>query len=576
MSGISKKEYTADERGTSTPAMQAWRLTRRDLRLGSGLVLFTYVALHLLNHALGLASARTAEAGLRAALVLWHSLPGTALLYGAAAIHLALALLAIYERRTLRMSATQALRIWVGLCIPLLLIGHITATRLAFELHGLRPEYARVVWNLWASDNEGRQLALLVPGWLHGCLGLHFAFSTRAWYQRARLPLFGAALLLPVLAALGFVAMGRELAMLGADHAWLQEHAPQADQSQRIALGRLRDGLLVVYFAAIGLVIAGRQLRAFGERRRKALFTLSYPHRRVQVPRGWSVLEASSSFGIPHVSVCGGRARCSTCRVRIVAGTEACPPPQADEQRTLARIGAGADVRLACQLRPDADISVVPLVDAQGGDARTAGAARPATERDVALLFVDLHGWTGSAAHSAHDSIYAINLYLEAVRAAVDGAGGVQGHFAGHYVLAIFGLDTDFRQACTQALGAARELHRRMRELETRLLRDLGFAADAGLRLHAGPAVVGEIGAGATRTLSAMGEAVREAHRIFDLARAEGARFIVSEALLRGAGLSDVDTVNFAWRTLSVDASGASMRVMASDSPDAALSARDR
>jgi adenylate cyclase len=137
----------------------AFRLTRRDLRLGSGLVLFSYVALHLVNHALGLVSLTAAEAGLRIALKLWQSLPGTALLYGAAALHFVLAMLAIYERRTLRMSALQALRIWLGLGIPLLLIGHIAATRLASEFYGLRPDYARIIWNLWASDNEGRQLA---------------------------------------------------------------------------------------------------------------------------------------------------------------------------------------------------------------------------------------------------------------------------------------------------------------------------------------------------------------------------------------------------------------------------------
>ena len=63
----------------------AW--TRRDLRLASGLILFTYIALHLTNHALGLVSLSFAEAGLRIAVSFWQSLPGTTLLYGAAATH---------------------------------------------------------------------------------------------------------------------------------------------------------------------------------------------------------------------------------------------------------------------------------------------------------------------------------------------------------------------------------------------------------------------------------------------------------------------------------------------------------
>src|SRR6266581_8493299 len=194
-------------------ALPAYRVTRRDLRLGSGLVLFAYVTAHFTNHALGLVSVNVAEVGLRVAVVFWHSLPGTALLYSAASIHVALAMVAIYERRTLRLPPLEALRIALGFGIPLLLIGHLTSTRFAFELYGLRSDYARIVWALWTSDGQGRQLGLLAPGWLHGCLGLNFAFGRRPLFRRMRPLLFGLALLLPVLAALGFLSMGRELAV---------------------------------------------------------------------------------------------------------------------------------------------------------------------------------------------------------------------------------------------------------------------------------------------------------------------------------------------------------------------------
>lgn len=155
--------------------MTAYRVTRRDLRLASGLVLFLYVAVHLTDHALGLVSIGVAETGLRYAVAVWHSLPGSVLLYGAAAIHIGLAFVALYERRTLRMPPVQALRIALGLWMPVLLIGHFVGTRFAFERYGLHADYARVVWNLWTNDAQGRQLALLAPGWLHGCLGVNYA-----------------------------------------------------------------------------------------------------------------------------------------------------------------------------------------------------------------------------------------------------------------------------------------------------------------------------------------------------------------------------------------------------------------
>jgi adenylate cyclase len=337
-------------------------VTTRDLRLGSGLVLFAYLVAHLANHALGLVSVDAAEIGLRVAVAVWHSVPGTVVLYGAAAIHLALAMRAVYERRSLRMPVAEALRIAAGFTMPLLLIGHFATARVGFELYGLHPDYHRIVWALWASDGEGRQLALLAPGWLHGCLGLNFAFGRRPLYRRLRPVLFGIALLLPVLAALGFLAMGRELALLGADRSWLEANVSIANADQRIALSRIRDGLLLAYFVVIGLVFAARAVRALFENKRQALITISYPERSVHVPRGWTVLEASRSSGIPHRAKCGGRARCSTCRVRVIGGAESCPPPGQDEQRTLERIGASPDVRLACQLRPKVDIAVLPIV----------------------------------------------------------------------------------------------------------------------------------------------------------------------------------------------------------------------
>ena len=182
---------------------------RRNLRMASGLILFTYIGAHLLNHALGLISLDTAEAGMEIAVEVWYSLPGTILLYGAFATHFMMALFAVYERRTFRLPPLELLRIVLGFTMPILLIGHAASTRLAYEMFGLSSDYTRVVSNLWATGSQGWQLGLMAPGWLHGCLGLHFAFSRRWWYRQFRFVLFSAALLLPVLAALGIHRHGQ-------------------------------------------------------------------------------------------------------------------------------------------------------------------------------------------------------------------------------------------------------------------------------------------------------------------------------------------------------------------------------
>ena len=91
-----------------------------------------------------------------------------------------LALWAVYERRTFRLPPAELLRIALGFTMPLILINHFANTRLAYELFSLPTDYTHVIANLWFADSQGMQLGLLAPGWLHGCLGLHFAFGRTA------------------------------------------------------------------------------------------------------------------------------------------------------------------------------------------------------------------------------------------------------------------------------------------------------------------------------------------------------------------------------------------------------------
>lgn len=229
-------------------------------------MLFAYLALHLANHSLGLVSLAVAEQGLRWTLGIWHSGPGSVLLYGAALVHVALALEAIYARRKLRVASLDTFRVILGIGIPTLLIGHAVGTRVAWELYAQSPQYARVVWSLWSAADQGRQLALLVPGWMHGCLGIHLAFSGRDWYRRLRWALAPAALLLPMLGALGFLEMGSELA----NNAALRQQL-DADlvlpHSGAALLRVLRDSLLAFYLVAIAAAFAARGVRLTFERR---------------------------------------------------------------------------------------------------------------------------------------------------------------------------------------------------------------------------------------------------------------------------------------------------------------------
>jgi len=509
--------------------------SRRDLRLASGLVLFAYVALHFVNHSLGLVSVAVAERGLALTLALWHSVPGTVILYGAVSIHLALAFDAIYSRRTLRMAPLDLLRIVLGLGIPTLLIGHAVGTRLAWEMYRQSPQYARVVWSLWATDGQGRQLALLAPGWLHGCLGIHLAFAQRPLYRRLHRVLFAAALLLPVLGGLGFLAMGKELAADLANRGHL-EASIALPAAGNTFLQQVRGDLLGIYLLAIASVFAARAIRAGVERRFRTLVSIEYPQRTVRVPRGWTVLEASRSHHLAHVALCGGRARCSTCRVRVTGGEEHCPPPGAMEQATLARIDAGAGIRLACQLRPDGDIAVVPMLRPRH---RAAEQPHPplAVEQEVVLVCVD---WRNGEAIAStllpHDAVFLSRLFANAVTTAISAAGGIECDPRAGSTVAVFGIDVDLPRACRSALSGARRIESALSELSDHWEAEFGVTPDFAICVHAGSAALGEIGADGSRRLTAAGPAVDTARRLRAVAASKDTRILLSVDVLEHAG----------------------------------------
>jgi adenylate cyclase len=512
----------------------------RKLRLASGLFLFAYITMHLANHALGLVSLDAAEAALRMAVVIWHSWPGTLLLYGAAAIHFLLALWAVYERRTLWLPPAEWLRIALGFWLPVLLIGHDAGTRIAYELFGSPSDYSRVVTNLWVSDSQGRQLGLLAPGWIHGCLGLHFAFNRRPLYIRMRYVLFGAALLLPVLSALGFVAMGRELIASPAAAAAAFDYLSPTHAAERIAIAQWRDGLLAAYLAIIGGTFGARAIRNRIEHYRNRLISISYPSRTVRVPRGWTVLEASRAFHIPLPAACGGRARCSTCRVRVTAGEDFCPTAQADEQAILNQIRATPDIRLACQLRPLGEVSVIPLVRARRPSYRPPTLPRSG-EQEIVVLYCDVLNHPALAKNlPPQDLLYLLMVYVEALENATRAAGGTLSSVEIDSICALFGLQRGMKRSAGQVLRVALAIEQAVADLNERLSRSGISKMDIAVSIHAGHAVVGEIGPSERPVVMAVGEAMdvaNELRRAATHSALEGKPFAISEAVYTAAGI---------------------------------------
>ncbi|MFM8766323.1 MAG: 2Fe-2S iron-sulfur cluster-binding protein, partial [Rubrivivax sp.] len=421
------------------------------LRSLSGCLLLLYVVTHLSNHALALWSLRLADVWLERLSAVWRWPPMTVLLLTAFLVHLGLALHSLWRRRTWRMSRWEWAQLLLGLSIVPLGMTHVIGTRVAHELHGVHTNHFWVLWPMAVDPwQNARQMALVIAVWVHACIGLHFWWRVKPWYPRVLPGLYAGALLLPALALAGAgVGLGSVLAILD-DPQKLQAalaatRPPSRDEAADLHL--LSDLLKA---AALGLVImtlAARQVRTLWLRRQQGVRLRYAGGPAVAVPLGLSLLEASRSAGISHASVCGGRGRCSTCRVQL-SGPDAqrLPPPSREEARVLERVGAPATVRLACQLRLPAgayDVMLLLPPDTQPADAYRGTSVAQGEERTMVIMFVDLRGFTAlSEKRLPYDVVFLLNRYFRSVGQAVEMAGGRVDKFIGDGMMALFGLQS--------------------------------------------------------------------------------------------------------------------------------------
>jgi adenylate cyclase len=515
----------------------------QQLRTISGVVLFVYVLMHMLNHSLGLASLQAMDAW-RWSLS-WQFPGGWIVILTAALAHSAHALWSLYDRRVMRMPAWQFIQLLLGLSIPFLLVEHVLGTRAVAELYGVNPNYAMVQLTYWrlAPHLGVLQSVVMIISWVHGCMGLHFWLRLRPWYRAAAPGLFTLAVLVPTLALLGFVVSGRALLVETEDSAVVSliianAHIPGPQSSAFVG----EAGLMFRYgFAAlIVLTLTARVVRNLFSSR-FGTFTLTYAEGPVvTLLPGASILEMSQAYAVPHASVCGGRGRCSTCRVSVGAGREHLPPPSTTERKVLNRIGAAADVRLACQVRPRHSLVVRTLMPPASTPEL---ALQPSThlegqEREVVILFADLRGFTTLAeSRLPYDVVFVLNRYFEAVGQAVEGNNGHIDKFIGDGVMALFGIEGDPARAAVDALAAASEIATRISRLNVELEHDLPTPLRVAIGIHSGTVILGEMGYGTARSFTAIGDPVNTTARLEQIAKDNDVELVVSREVEAHAGI---------------------------------------
>ena len=521
-------------------------ISLRQVRLVSGVILLAYLVSHFLNHALGNISMAALATGIYFHMLFWQFPPIGILFYAACFVHTALGIWALYERRQFRWKAIEPIQLVLGLSIPAMVVAHIVGVRLGQSLYGHEKLYPQVFFAYWISAPYKAWLltAVMIVSWVHACIGLHFWLRMKPFYKKAAPFLLAAALLIPTVALLG-IYQGERNVTDSDSLEWRQKNLSRRamgtrDQAQ--VLDRVTDYFLIGYLGLIGLALLARGARTIHERRGGTI-SLSYGNgRTIRVPRGLTVLEASLRNNVPHASVCGGRARCSTCRIRIIGDCSTLPEPSQREAFVLGRVGTpDPSIRLACQLRPPTDLSFFQLFLPQtvSASAHASSPARIGQERYLVSMFVDMRGSTKLAEKRLpFDTVFIVNRFLGAVSQAVIESGGRPNQFVGDGMLALFGLSASRQEACRQALKAATLIAANVDELNRFLAHDLREPIRFGIGIHGGEVIVGDIGYRDHMVFTALGDAVNVAARLQDMTKALACEAVVSDEVRATAGVA--------------------------------------
>lgn len=523
------------------PDFRQWRAW---LRLASALTMLSFVICHLTAHCLLLVSFEDAEAVRNVLMYPWRTSVGTGLLVAAFVVHFSNALWSIYVRRSLRLTRWEWAQLSLGLSIPALLIAHVVATRIAEETLDVTAYYNTVLIGQWLIYPwlGAVQMLAVIAVWTHASIGIHYWLRTRRWYPDWRPYLFGFALLLPTLALAGFVSGGNQvLREAGSDPNFVSSSLGDANLTAQAgaSIERMIYAGFGIWLGLVLLPFAGRGIRNWQYRRRKPPMLHHASGRAVPILPGATVLETLRAHGIAHASVCGGRARCTTCRVLVTKGAEWLAEPSGLEAKALARIGATPGMRLACQIRPAADVAVMPLLaaDANAADGAVRGGLE-GSERPITVMFIDLRGSTTlGEAKLPYDVLFILNQFFHEMTKALVATRGHYSQFTGDGLMALYGLHADPAAGAADAVRGAREMLARLDQLNHHLRADLRDPLRIGIGIHHSEAIVGAMGPPRSQIITAIGDTVNTCARLESLTKEYDCAVIISRQAAEAAGL---------------------------------------
>ena len=527
----------------------------RKIRIFSGVILFAYVLMHLSNHSLNIFSIDLADnIRERYFAVIWQHPFGLVLLYLSLFAHLILGFLSVLTRKSFKMSVKD----WVQIIFPILallfLAQHIAASFIITKIFGGSETYSL----LFAAIGSGEKSAMIMDAvfyslmiifiWTHGVIGLDAYLKQQAVHHGKysfymNYPSFFKFVywIIPIGAVLGWLSGLRDMSFIAQIKSLelgipaqnyfgsiIMKHIPVEAFPVVLAVEPIvmKYYPLVILFVVLVCIFNIVRARFFGR------IVVNYPGgESVSIPKGTTVLEASRMGGIPHQSVCGGRGRCTTCRIKVTGYEAMLPAPSGHEIKAIERVGLDDKVRLACQLKPTSNISVQPLLNPDN-TLETVRSARALTgkEQETVVLFVDLRDFTKlSEKKLPYDVVYILNKYYAVCGEIIEKNGGRLDKFIGDGIMAIFDAESKTDVNSRNAVISANEISKSMKTLNSELKTDFSEDMRFGMGIHAGSMIVGMMGYGKTVTETAVGDNVNIAARLEELSKTYRCELVVSK-----------------------------------------------
>ena len=258
----------------------------------------------------------------------------------------------------------------------------------------------------------------------------------------------------------------------------------------------------------------------------------------IEIKEEQTILQASLEADIPHYHACGGKARCSTCRVVVQEGGEHLSHPNKAEQNLRKKKKFPENVRLACQTKVISnDVKIQRIIrDETDLDLYVYGnhcenLQTVGDEKAMALFFLDIRNFTPFIEqHLPFDVIHIIRRLNIMFSDIIVKHNGKIIEFTGDGFYAVFGFDEPIKEAVNNAYTAGKQILDSLIGLnENYITKYFDHKIDVGIGLHSGKVIVGKTGVKDYNPYTVMGFPVNVAARLESATKELNNNFIISD-----------------------------------------------